>query len=140
MDRIVYAVAVPIVSIAISAAVVHFLPTRWVRRVSTGTLAAEAALLVPALLILLTLPRFLNPYRDYGSYDTCATTDGTGLSVVWWLAVASVPIAAVALTSSWTMTFRRAGGALRFFAGAGAVLACFAIFVGILGTVLCAAN
>src|SRR6476659_7249772 len=90
MDRIVYAVAVPIVSIAISAAVVHFLPTRWVRRVSTGTLAAEAALLVPALLILLTLPRFLNPYRDYGSYDTCATTDGTGLSVVWWLAVASV--------------------------------------------------
>lgn len=140
MDQIVYAVAVPVASLVVSAAVEHFLPTRWVRRISNGTLAAEAAVLVPAWLILLTLPRVRNPYGDYGSYTTCATIEGTGFSVVVALAVASVPIAAVALTSSWTTTCRRAGGAPRFLAVAGAAIACFAIFVGLLYVGLCGAN
>jgi hypothetical protein len=76
----------------------------------------------------------------YGNETNCPTTDGAQAYLVLALGIVSVPIAAVALTSSWTATLRRSGGALRFLAGAGAGLACIFLFLGVLWAALCGSN
>lgn len=138
MDRIGYAVAVPAVCVAVSAAVVHFLPTLWVRRISSAAIVAQIALTCLAWALLETLPHERDWSGSVGA--TCPRMEGVQGGAVAVVAFASVAVAIVALPASIIVVRRRAGSAWRVAGGVLAIVLMLAILAGILGTALCGAN
>jgi hypothetical protein len=129
---------VPAAAIALSGLGLHFVHTPWVRRISSAALSTQVLLAGLAWLLLDTLPRETNWSGAVGA--TCPRMDGVQGGVILAIALVSLGVAAVALSSGFTVTWRRAGSGLRILGGFGAAAITVAIFIGILGTALCGMN
>lgn len=135
MDANVLVIAVPLGSVALAGVGLHFVATPWVRRISSWAILGQIAVVGAAWALLRAVPD-----EETGSGVMCPDLNGAQGGIVGVLALASVGIAAVALTSSFIVVRRCAGSTWRLAGGVVAAILTVSIFAGIVAVAFCGFN